>query len=106
MRKREFGLQQKPAVIREIRDGAAHVRDPFGNEHVVGLNTIPGKSATPSAGETWLITAGVQGWSFVHLLSPPVLPEVVGARTGADPLAVSLLDALVTLGLVRDGTSS
>lgn len=64
------------------------------------------RSETPKVGETWIIerTLGSQ-WVFAALVRSSVPPPVVtGSRAASDDVALSLLDALVALGLVEDGT--
>lgn len=66
------------------------------------------RSETPKVGETWIIdrSLGAQ-WTFAALVAPSAPPPVVtGSRAASDPVSLSLLAALVTLGLVEDGTSA
>lgn len=66
------------------------------------------RSETPKVGETWLIdrSLGAQ-WALAAPLVPGAPPPTVtGSRALSDPVALSLLDALVALGLVEDGTTA
>lgn len=66
------------------------------------------RSETPKVGETWLIdrSLGAQ-WALAAPIVPGVpVPTVTGSRASSDAVALSLLEALVALGLVEDGTTA
>jgi hypothetical protein len=66
------------------------------------------RSDTPRVGETWLVERhlGPQ-WTLAALVAPAVAPPTVtGSRALSDPVSLSLLAAMVALGLVEDGTSA
>lgn len=73
----------------------------------VPLSVRRSRLDAPVVGETWLIerSLGPQ-WVLAALVSPATpRPTVTGSRAATDAVALSLLAALVDLGLVEDGTS-
>jgi hypothetical protein len=66
------------------------------------------RSESPKVGETWLIdrSLGAQ-WALAAPVVPGVpTPTITGSRATSDSVALSLLEALVALGLVEDGTTA
>lgn len=58
----------------------------------------------PQVGQTWLLDRSMGGgWSFAALLGGP-RRAVTGTRAGTNALTLSMLAALVELGLVDDQT--
>lgn len=90
----------------DLTTGVAMARTALGKEISLRLDRRPKGSAAPAIGEIWTITR--QGYVYVldDLLTAPAPPVITGSRTGADPLALSLLDALTQLGHVQDGTTA
>jgi hypothetical protein len=66
------------------------------------------RSETPKVGETWLIDRSLGSqWALAAPIVPGVpTPTVTGSRALSDPVSLSLLAALVALGLVEDGTTA
>jgi hypothetical protein len=64
---------------------------------------LPVRVRVPRVGEQWLLDRAYGPWSFAAIVSD-VKPEVSGDRSTADPVTLSLLDAMVSLGLVVDKT--
>lgn len=84
-------------------DGAvAYVTDTTGKTIDVPLSMRTGKGGWPAIGEVWIITREYGGWAFAALLDSGQPPLINVVRDDADDLALQLLDALVTLGLVRE----
>jgi hypothetical protein len=80
---------------------------------VVGQTRIPlgvrrSNLDLPRVGETWLIERHLGSqWTFGAIVAPAVArPVITGSRTGASALTLSLLEALVALGLAEDGTTA
>lgn len=73
--------------------------------HTLSVPLIPARSMMwPQPGQTWLIDKSLNSaWSFAGFLGGPRL-AVTGTRSGADDVSLSVLDALVALGLVADQT--
>lgn len=86
-------------------DGIATCLDRFGNEQKISVSACRTKALYPRTGERWVIDQQYEGWTFAMVVGGFKIPEVTGSRTGADPLSVSLLQALAELGLVMDRTT-
>lgn len=72
----------------------------------IPLSVRSTRAEVPKVGETWLISRhnGSQ-WALEALIAPGVpTPTVTGSRALSDPVSLSLLAAMVSLGLVEDGT--
>jgi hypothetical protein len=74
--------------------------------HLVEIPLIPmrGRSGPPRVDEVWVVDRTLGYWTFSSIVHS-VPPVVTGARSAADPVTLSLLAALVELGLVVDGTA-
>ena len=69
---------------------------------------LPVRVRAPKVGEIWFIDQDYGFWSFSSLVvanAPPATPQVTGAKASADPITLSLLAAMVQIGLVTDGTT-
>lgn len=72
----------------------------------VPLNPRP-MSRMPREGEFWVVTKDMIGmWTFAAPFDSRTPPVVTGSRAASDPVSLSLLAALVQLGLVTDGTTT
>lgn len=81
-------------------------RDSLGGMQEVLLNPRP-MPRYPREGEFWMITKDLLGaWTFGAPFDPKPAPVVTGSRATADPVTLSLLAALVQLGLVTDSTTA
>lgn len=101
------GLETTRARVTSVsEDGTCIVRDTLGRERVVRYSTRPKGTAPPAADELWVISrlAG-DTWVLSAMVDAPRAPVVSGSRAGADAVTLSVLDALVALGLVEDGTT-
>ena len=75
------------------------------SKHKMEVPMLPMRVRAPRVGEHWLLDQVYGFWSFAALLrATDTAPEVTGPRAGADPVTLSLLAALVEVGLVRDKT--
>lgn len=84
----------------------ADCRDSFGGLQQVAINPRP-MTRYPREGEFWVITKDMIGnWTFAAPIDGAPAPVVAGSRALADPVSLSLLAALVKLGLVADGTTA
>jgi len=73
--------------------------------HSLQIGLVPVRVRPPRVGDHWLVDQTYGTWTFAALVSEvPLVPTVTGARSAADPVTLSLLSALVALGLVQDGT--
>lgn len=104
------GQLQGPDVRRvtvvAINDPQAVLRDGVGKEYRVRVDLRPKGTGLPAAGEQWVIQRSANlTWRLIAQIGHEPLPVVTGSRVASDPLARSLLAALVSLGLVVDGTS-
>ncbi len=87
-------------------DGMCTVRDSLGRERSIRYSTRPKGTSPPAEGEDWVIRRlSGKTWALSAMVRAPQPPVVEGTRAGADAVALSVLDALVALGLVEDGTT-
>lgn len=86
-------------------DGTCRVRDGHSQERDVSYVMRPKGMADPQVGEDWVIDRIYGPWRMAVKLGDSDRPVVTGSRSASDPLARSLLAALVSLGLVHDQTS-
>jgi len=89
-----------------LTTGIAQARTTLGKEIQVRLDRRPKGSAAPAVGDLWTVTRDGYSWVLSSALSVSATPVVTGSRAAADPVSLSLLAALVKLGLVTDGTSA
>jgi hypothetical protein len=78
-------------------------------KHRMEVSLTPIRVRIPKVDEVWIIDQTFGVWSFAATVQTPTqfvggLPAVTGARSGADPVTLSLLAALVQIGLVTDET--
>lgn len=101
-------ITQKKIVINavDLVGGTGKGTDPLGKEVDFRLDRRPKGTPAPATGETWQVSRSGYEWVLTSMLSVPQTPVITGSRTGADPLALSLLDALSQLGHVVDGTTT
>lgn len=106
--------RRAPAGLEDLRvrvtavadDGTCIVRDTLGRERSIRYSTRLKGTGQPAEGETWVIRRlSGETWVLSVMLDTPRRPVVEGVRAGADDVALSVLDALVKLGLVEDGTT-
>lgn len=101
------GFDYKVVTVQEVlEDGEARCLDIFGNTHRINVSACRSKCLFPRQGEVWIIDQQYGDWMFGILLGGFKTPQVTGSRATADPVTLSLLEALKTLGLVRDGTTA
>lgn len=93
---------QTVSIIDLTPDGTVLTQNAIGKQTTYrGLST-PGP--IPQVGEMWLMDRVHGDWQFsVRIRATP--PVVTGSRALADPVSLSLLEAMVTIGFVVDGTS-
>jgi len=102
-----FGFSHKTVIITGVtEDGRFACKDNFGREVMVRTDVQRAKGARAQVGEHWIVSRDLGGWTFAACLSLPETPVVEGSRATADPVTLSLLDALAQLGLVIDGTTA
>jgi hypothetical protein len=102
-----LGFSHKTVIVTGLTDDGRYVcRDNFGREVTVRGDVQRAKGARPQVGEHWMISRDLGGWTLAACLSVPPTPVVAGSRAAADPVTLSLLDALVQLGLVTDETTA
>lgn len=80
----------------------------IGTQITVPLSVRRAALEFPAVGETWLIerSLGVQ-WTLAARVAPlAARPVVTGSRAASDAVSLSLLAALVDLGLVDDETTA
>lgn len=97
--------QRRVSVTLVLDDGTVQVQDTQGWTATVRSDLRPKGTAAPRVGELWLAQRTGSRWNLVSMIGNPATPVVTGSRAASDPLARSLLAALVTLGLVEDGTT-
>lgn len=85
--------------------GEVFVTDPTGWTQNVRATTRVKGSGFPAVGEIWLCQRLSSVWVLTAQVGHIPPPAVTGPRAGADAVTLSLLDALVALGLVDDRTS-
>lgn len=93
------------SIVTVFDDGSCEVRDSLGKMRVVRYDAAPKGSGPPVVGEIWQIDRMHGFWRLAFMIGHPDKPVVTGSRAASDPLSRSLLAALVSLGLVTDGTS-
>lgn len=101
------GLEDTRVRVTAVSDdGTCIVRDTLGRERTVRYSTRPKGTAPPAEGETWVIRRlSGETWVLSAMLDALRPPVVSGSRAGADAVTLSVLDALVALGLVTDDTT-
>lgn len=101
------GLETTRARVTSVlEDGTCIVRDTLGRERVVRYSTRPKGNPPPAVDELWVVSRMTgDTWVLSAMIDAPRPPVVSGARAGADAVTLSVLDALVALGLVEDGTT-
>jgi hypothetical protein len=83
----------------------ASAKDGLGKTIEIRIDRRQKGTAIPAEGDTWTVTRIGFNWVLESMLSVPVAPAVVGSRAATDQISLSLLAALVQLGLVTDETS-
>jgi hypothetical protein len=76
--------------------------DRMGTSCEVPLRPIRGRA--PQVGESWVVDRALGNWAFAAAVTLD-RPVVEGDRVGVDPLTLSLLEAMTTLGFVIDATT-
>lgn len=78
------------------------VRDGNGWQERIRSDLRPKGTAGPAKGELWLIERVGGIWMLSAMIGVPPRPVITGSRVPSDSLTVSLLDALVSTGLIDD----
>jgi hypothetical protein len=89
----------------DLTKGICLCRDTLGKEETVRADRRPKGSAPPSEGELWMLRREGGGWVLDSMLQVSPTPVVTGSRATADPVTLSLLAALKSLGLIKDATT-
>jgi hypothetical protein len=103
------GIFSKQVKVEQVNPttGIALCRDEFNQETQVPMSVRRNLASWPREGEHWIIAKSIMGgWTFEAILSAVPPPEVTGSRAAADPVTLSLLAALVSQGIVLDGTTA
>lgn len=90
----------------DLSAGIAQARTTLGKEIQLRLDRRPKGGAAPAVGDIWTVCKEGYSWTLKAMLNAPATPTVTGSRAAADPVTLSLLAALVQLGLVQDGTTA
>lgn len=103
------GIYSKQVKVEQVipTTGIALCRDDLGQETQVPLSVRRSITNWPREGEYWIVAKSIiGGWTFEAILTAMPPPIVTGSRAAADPVTLSLLNALVTQGIVQDGTTA
>jgi len=89
----------------DLTTGTGQARDTNGKTLDLRVDRRPKGTAAPAVGELWEVELKGYCWVLAEQIGTPPPPTVTGSRAGVDPLTLSLLDALASLGHVIDGTT-
>lgn len=100
-----YGLPWMIVYVEEVdlSNNSAIVIDQFGRRRTLRADYRRGKGMLPLQGERWIIDQTLGHWMFAAVIED-VRPEVTG-KTRNNPAVKSLIDNLVTQGVVTDATT-